>query len=167
MSDGVEPHEATDLIRLSEIQERLSAADQGHMCKCLQNGPRPRPTASKRASNRRRRRVIRGQTKCRCGNGNKGNNSATTDQTRPREKYRNNEGIYKRGKQNIETLSDSSLNASGQGWHHGYAVSEYRLEKLRGSGLSVRDLEMEETSGDVVDNGKDGLCTRTATRSKG
>ena len=69
--------------------------------------------------------------------------------------------------QNYLTLSDSSLNASGQGWHHGYAVSEYRLEKLRGSGLSVRDLEMEETSGDVVDNGKDGLCTRTATRSKG
>ena len=167
-SDGVEPHEVADLTRLNEIQDRLSAAEQGHMCECLQNGPRLRPTASKRASNRRGRRVIRGQVKCRCENRNKRNNSTTiAEQTRPREKNRNNEGIYKRRKKSLETLLDSSLKASGQGWHHGYAVSEYRLEKLRGSGLSVRDMEMEETSGDEADNGKDGLCTRTATRSKG
>ena len=167
-SDGVEPHEVADLTRLNEIQDRLSAAEQGHMCECLQNGPRLRPTASKSASNRRGRRVIRGQVKCRCENRNKRNNSTTiAEQTRPREKNRNNEGIYKRRKKSLETLSDSSLKASGQGWHHGYAVSEYRLEKLRGSGLPVRDMETEETSGDGPDNGEDGVCTRTATRSKG
>ena len=166
-SDGVEPHEVADLTRLNEIQDRLSAAEQGHMCECLQNGPRLRPTASKRASNRRGRRVIRGQVKCRCENRNKRNNSITTEQTRPREKIRNNEGIYKRRKKSLETLLDSSLKASGQGWHHGYAVSEYRLEELRGSRLPVKDMETEETSGDGADNGKDGVCPRTATRSKG